>query len=667
MEEVASPKRRKVRNGTSSCWECKHRKKRCKFESDSNSVCISCQRRGIPCISQASADTADDEHNEYEGVTRRIDRVEDLVRQLVHQRAAQAPGRNPQQVTNRPVPFDTSKYSALKSISHEGISRGPSLTGYLNSTLPAPHIAARILNSNKQYNAPLQILQHLQPDRGLVEVPSTRSPDLFPTVHPVAYARKLIKLALCLRELDLKKSDQLSSDLGEPAIDTSRRYFWVASSHVMSQDYLVSSLDGLETLLLQSRYHISTGELQTAWHLHRRAFRIANSIDIPTQSEVPGSQTNSVWFRLLYSDCFLSLMLGQPVAITDETVLSQSKIVHNPAQTLERVHVIIARRVIARNICIQSRHRDDFQGATQESYSETRSLDLQLKKAAKAMLTAWWKSPTFAAADLDREVMDKTAKLLIQTHQYYLLVVLHQPYILGKPGRDEWEYGLDLIDYMYSTSALVAASREVLTRYIILRNFHQSLSYRGFDEKAFAASISLLFAHIGGHSLGPTNMLEHQRPHDLILLEDAICCMEKVCSRNKDLQGCSRTQILRNLSTIEAKAADGCDYAVYLATTFNKLKVTDSVGIRSDLEVHVPYLGDIHVTRQTTSLLGKDLSVATQVANMAHGAPLPTLNQQDQYTIWNTPGVFNGDPFYYECDSNWLDEWSIQEDVNLHD
>jgi hypothetical protein len=47
-----NPKRRKVRKGTRSCWNCKNRKVKCKFESIADSVCISCSRRGATCISQ---------------------------------------------------------------------------------------------------------------------------------------------------------------------------------------------------------------------------------------------------------------------------------------------------------------------------------------------------------------------------------------------------------------------------------------------------------------------------------------------------------------------------------------------------------------------------------------------------------------------------------------
>lgn len=48
-------KRRKVRRGTRSCWECKGRKMKCIYvdsSSDNDIVCIGCQRRGSKCLSQ---------------------------------------------------------------------------------------------------------------------------------------------------------------------------------------------------------------------------------------------------------------------------------------------------------------------------------------------------------------------------------------------------------------------------------------------------------------------------------------------------------------------------------------------------------------------------------------------------------------------------------------
>lgn len=46
------PKRRKLRKGTQSCWECKRRKARCTFSTSNETSCEGCKSRGISCISQ---------------------------------------------------------------------------------------------------------------------------------------------------------------------------------------------------------------------------------------------------------------------------------------------------------------------------------------------------------------------------------------------------------------------------------------------------------------------------------------------------------------------------------------------------------------------------------------------------------------------------------------
>lgn len=72
-------KRRKVRKGTQSCWECKRRKIRCSFAAPTEPVCDGCRSRRVECISQEF-------HHEAALASRRVDRLsrmESLVEQLV--------------------------------------------------------------------------------------------------------------------------------------------------------------------------------------------------------------------------------------------------------------------------------------------------------------------------------------------------------------------------------------------------------------------------------------------------------------------------------------------------------------------------------------------------------------------------------------------------------
>jgi hypothetical protein len=83
--DVESPeaKRRKVRKGTRSCWECKRRKIRCNYGSATDAVCIGCQRRGTHCLSQEYPEEASRPAERGQQIGDRIVRVEALVEQLV--------------------------------------------------------------------------------------------------------------------------------------------------------------------------------------------------------------------------------------------------------------------------------------------------------------------------------------------------------------------------------------------------------------------------------------------------------------------------------------------------------------------------------------------------------------------------------------------------------
>lgn len=91
-------KRRKIRKGTKSCWECKKRKMKCVYPdpsspADAEAICIGCQRRGCECVSQefGFVDGRENEghlgrkgrHHTSGKDDDRVARVEALVEQLI--------------------------------------------------------------------------------------------------------------------------------------------------------------------------------------------------------------------------------------------------------------------------------------------------------------------------------------------------------------------------------------------------------------------------------------------------------------------------------------------------------------------------------------------------------------------------------------------------------
>ena len=76
------PKRRKVRKGTQSCWECKRRKVRCIFLATSDTICQNCRRRGTACNSQEHPDVSVPSSSGSNQIQARLGRVEELIERL---------------------------------------------------------------------------------------------------------------------------------------------------------------------------------------------------------------------------------------------------------------------------------------------------------------------------------------------------------------------------------------------------------------------------------------------------------------------------------------------------------------------------------------------------------------------------------------------------------
>jgi hypothetical protein len=76
-------KRRKVRKGTRSCWECRRRKMRCIFGSPTDVICTSCQRRGAKCVGQEYPEEISAPLDRSLQMGDRVVRVETLVEQLL--------------------------------------------------------------------------------------------------------------------------------------------------------------------------------------------------------------------------------------------------------------------------------------------------------------------------------------------------------------------------------------------------------------------------------------------------------------------------------------------------------------------------------------------------------------------------------------------------------
>lgn len=81
--EDQQPPRKKVRKGTSSCWECKHRKVRCTV-SENDTSCRECLTRGSACHSQDLPEPENPRESERATLNERLGRVETLLERVIN-------------------------------------------------------------------------------------------------------------------------------------------------------------------------------------------------------------------------------------------------------------------------------------------------------------------------------------------------------------------------------------------------------------------------------------------------------------------------------------------------------------------------------------------------------------------------------------------------------
>ncbi|KAJ5633919.1 hypothetical protein N7528_001761 [Penicillium herquei] len=589
------PTSRKIRKGTTSCWQCKRRKKRCEFGLESPSTCSNCQRFGLTCTSQAFEER---DTNESQILSQRIDQVEVLVNHLLRQRDCSQKSKKPSASNKSHNLIQRRRVEntfTLNSVNHERLSRGPSLSGYLFSVLPDSDTTIFILSSLKLFASPLQVTKKLDEELSH-STERNQNFHLSLNAHPIVFARRLIQLAICLKQFDALSSQPIKLQMNESLDVAAKRFVDISSHLVVSQDYLVWSLDGLETIMLQASYHVTIGDFQSAWAIQRRAATIAQEIGLENISGELGVRAEYLWFQIIYTDRFLSLVLGVPLAISSNSFASPAQLsLSEPSQKLERIHALIAGHIIARNIRIQSAR--DSQGDEIPHFDhdkETKIIDRNLKNATRTLPSEWWLAPSLdSTSETCTGAAEKAAKLFAQMHQYYLLVLLHHPYLIyyhdGNHGQR---------DYRYSRSAVTLASRELISRYLAVRNYRRSPSYRGLDEKGFMASIILIFAHFTSHGNDDLDFIEHQRSYDLAIIGKVISLWEDISMHPGDLQCTSYLQRLRKFIEIEEDAANGSPYHTWTEEGSSRNLIENSLHNDGEIRFSFPYFGDVVIASQ---------------------------------------------------------------------
>ncbi|KAK3359671.1 hypothetical protein B0T25DRAFT_600824 [Lasiosphaeria hispida] len=667
-------KRRKIRKGTRSCWECKRRKTRCTFHSELDVVCIGCRRRGNKCLSQEFPEEASEPTDKGRQMGDRIVRVEALVEQLVKTVATNSKtsgsestesNLNPNPGIPTPGSTDSERVLTLYDSSPEELSLDAE---HLGNAHPEPPLRPIRFASAPQtkHERISEALFAAMPSAGDLEIIASSggrsaisfnqiittpyfeaerrglatSEKLFilpdPKTHPVLLARHMLMLATLLQFLYSRISPG-GEGLSESPRGMMHRLVDTAISLVTTNDEMLGTVEGLECVMLEGLFQANSGNLRRAWLAFRRALVVGQLMGLHrTYQHLPLKVIEQqariyphfIWHRINYADRTLCMMLGLPQGSPDRTMASPAALANDTAMgRVERMHSVLASRILERNEL----------DPNSENFSLTQEIDSELQKAAQQLPGKWWLTPNLAKSTHDTSLMFwETLRLINQLFHYNLLNQLHLPYMLRSNSHPSTGPNTGRENYEYSKITCVTAAREILTRFIMLRGLNQiAFSCRTMDFYALMAAMTLLLAHLDGHRRAKGgNVLKHQRLSDRAMVEEVLENMEGVNKLSMDVLSQKSSELLRRLLAIEGDSAAGRQN--YSAESVAWPEAGNSE--ENVLRVCVPYFGTVKIAPE--GVITKEIPRALYLcAELALGMGNSDGDDGGNVTALNLPGV----------------------------
>ncbi|KAI1816292.1 hypothetical protein GGS20DRAFT_583671 [Poronia punctata] len=651
-ESTSHAKRRKVRKGTRSCWECRRRKIRCVYASDNAEICAGCDTRGTNCVSQEFPDGQTQIQDRR--VTQRLGRVEEMLEKLVEKIMPDSYNVRPRIPTNNSTsstaspadggpgsvededegedqcPFAVGKPPIFEVFSslHDTAPETNLTEGRYIGGIPTPASSACEGALTTKYASISKKLHGLFPCQqdvdaivaaspsptfvlgffsryhdlveGATEEPSSIAVIPPPTSHPAVLAKRLMQLMNCLQQIQPTTPLKLVSSESTGCIMA--KAVSEATLAVQNDD-VVGYVEGIETLALITLYHSNVGNLRKAWLTLRRAISVAQLMgvdrgsDKPLQSADPKSNPSTrtkakpLWFRLNFVDRYLSLLLGLPAATDDNSFLSDTA-ADEPTDRLEKQHTVVMGAIIKRN---SSQKGDPALGTTQ-------TIDCELEAASRSVKADFWQHPSLekikAAGPLER--MQYMTQLMLQMNHHNLLILLHLPFLLRDPKERRWDYSKD---------TCTSSSRQLLHTFLLFRKVSEAtFACRHTDYGALTAAMTLLLGYLDPKLQARDAPTLSRREADRRLVEETRDTLRRMAKDTGD-------KLSRDASCIINRLLPLLDPDLLAGTGTHE----GVVGEVPTIHLDIPYLGTININSSSNN---SHTSTSRQEVPHAHAFPI---------------------------------------------
>ncbi len=338
---------------------------------------------------------------------------------------------------------------------------------------------------------------------------------------------------------------------------------------VTSDDEIAATLDGIECIVLQAKYHINLGRPRRSWLLFRRAISFAQLLGLhrlssrkPATADAQWDRQVSLWRHLFQGDRYLSLVLGLPYSVTDQFCIP-----YVPAIGIDH-DMSDGEAYLTRMTTIVAKIADRNQNPSNMPFSATLRIDQDLEELAQSQPTEWWQLSSASEAGLSiEEHFDRRSA---QFFHHQVRALLHMPFML-KSSADK--------RYQYSHTAALESSREMIKYYESLRaeTCVGPFICKLIDFQAFTAAVMILL-NLLGYSQQVQGSLGPQYDHDQNQQDSALVdkTIEILREASREPGGQVSAQSCKALEVL-AQARHGCDSS-------NK---------EGSVQISIPYFGTI--------------------------------------------------------------------------
>ncbi|KAF1971412.1 hypothetical protein BU23DRAFT_470958 [Bimuria novae-zelandiae CBS 107.79] len=648
-KEESLPTRKKMRKGTHSCFECRRRKIRCIFPPDNPNVCSECFARGSRCIDQEHADpevVVDHRKNLRE----RVSRLEALVDSLLEEKTERSTSdsvslsnslsKSPNVITKdafSPTPLSSGASSAINVL--RDVQRAPSDRGHHVPILSIfedalndaeERIKARMeprhrdtnttsgsgerytlsyTNSGDVMENETSFGQQAKKERTkqalLTMLPSNERLNKIITTNSEwwqTWRRKCSGTSASDETLHQFTSKALASSnigaMGTVVLAVGicsddekevERYIEVVDRWVLADDEYAATLEGMECLILKSKWYADVGQPRRAWLAYRKGLMYTQLMGLH-RKRTTSSAHESIWWALYHGDRFLSLLLGLPYGISDTHCdLTLPDIPNGPYMAplifINKV-AILAGKVIDRN-----------QGIAEQSFAWALQLDQELEDLYKQLDPAWLEYSELLA-DIETNAAELRERLMAQMVYHQIRVYLHLPFMLKSAVNSR---------FTYSRTACVSGSREVLKLYQALRTGEVQPLYecKAVDFVGFTAAI-LIVLGLFNYGLTNTPISPAVREEDVRLIEISIDIFRRASSEKGGKVALQSAQVLEKMLN---------NYKAEIGQPSSNPESDDG----STTEFVIPYFGTLHIRRGGRLVAQGDLE--KQCKSTRVGAP----------------------------------------------